>query len=68
MVGAMTGIAGAFAAAQAAAKIWPGGSWVTPQVAAIVGFAVASAAGVLLTGDLVVRPKVPPAAFPHPAK
>jgi hypothetical protein len=68
IVGAMGGVAGAWAAAQLVAKIWPGGLWVTQIAAAILGFGVASAACVLLAGDLAVRPKPPAAAFPHPAK
>jgi len=68
IVGAMGGVAGAFAAAHLAARIWPGGLWVTQIVAAILGFGLASAACVLLGGDLVVRPKPPASTFPHPAK
>lgn len=68
MVGACGGIAGAFAAMHLIAKIMPGGLWITQIVAAILGLGLASAAGVLLAGDLVVRPKPPVAAFPHREK
>lgn len=57
IVGALGGIAGAIAAAHLIGSIWPGGLWVTQIVAAILGYGVASAAWILVAGDLVVRPK-----------
>lgn len=63
------GIAGALLAAHLAGGMLPGAAWVTQMVAAILGFGFASAACVLLVGDLVVRPRVASsAAFPHPPK
>ena len=51
------GILGAFAAVHLVHRIVPGALWVTQIIAAVVAFAVTSAAGVLIAGDLVVRPK-----------
>ncbi len=68
IVGGFVGIAGAIVAAQLATVVSPRGFWVTRMVAAILGYSVISAMCVVLVGDLVVRPKDTPAAFPHPAK
>jgi hypothetical protein len=57
MFAGFCGIVGAFAAVHLVQRIFPGALWVTQVVAAIAAFGVASAAGVLLAGDLVVRPK-----------
>lgn len=68
MVAGFGGILGAMLAMHLAAGLAPGALWVTRIVAAILGFGVASAAGVLLAGDLVVRAKSSSAAFPHATK
>jgi len=68
IVGAMGGVAGAFAAAHLVLGISPGAAWVTQMTAAILGFGLASAVWVLLAGDLVVRPKPHSSTFPHPVK
>ncbi len=51
------GVLGAFAAVHLVCGILSGGLWVLQIVAAIVAFGVASAACVLIAGDLVVRSK-----------
>jgi len=68
VVGALGGLAGAAVAVEALPGIHPGSLWMTRIVAAVLVFGVASAAGVLLAGDLVVRTKGHPATFPHSAK
>lgn len=66
--GAFGGIAGAFAVIHLGRGIFQGKVWVWPIVAAILGYAGASALFVLIAGDLVVRPKPAAASFPHPTK
>jgi len=66
--GAFGGIAGAFVAIHLAEGIFHGKVWVLPVVAAILGYAGASALFVLIVGDLVVRPKTTGASFPQPTK
>jgi len=66
--GAFGGIAGAFIAIYLGQGIFHGRFWVLPVVAAILGYAGASALFVLIAGDLVVRPKPARASFPQPAK
>jgi hypothetical protein len=68
LAGGFGGIAGAIVAAQLAPGVIPEGLWVTRVVAAILGYGVVSAVCVLLAGDLVVRVKVAPTAFPQPAE
>jgi len=51
------GIFGAFAAVHLVHRLLPGALWVTQIIAAVVAFALTSAACVLIVGDLVVRPK-----------
>lgn len=66
--GAFGGIGGALVAVHLGQGIFHGKAWVWPVVAAILGYAGASAVFVLIAGDLVVRPKPAAASFPHPAK
>lgn len=66
--GAFGGIAGAFVALHLGQRIFHGWFWVTPVVAAILGFGFFSALFVLIAGDLVVRTKPAAKSFPHPAK
>jgi hypothetical protein len=66
--GAFGGIAGALAVLYLGHGIFHGRIWVLPVVAAILGYAGASALFVLIAGDLVVRPKPEAASFPHPAR
>ena len=66
--GAFGGIAGGFVALHLGQGILHGRSWLLPVVAAILGYAGASALFVLIAGDLVVRPKPGSASFPHPSK
>jgi hypothetical protein len=66
--GAFGGIAGAFVAIYLGQGFFHGRFWVLPVVAAILGYAGASALFVLIAGDLVVRPKDAGASFPHPTK
>jgi hypothetical protein len=67
-LGRSGGIAGAFVAIRLGQWIFHGQFWVLPIVAAIFGFAGASALFVLIAGDLVVRPKTIGASFPQPTK
>ena len=66
--GAAGGLGGALAAVHLANAFAPGVLWMTRVIAAVVGYGVASAACVLLAGDLVVRPKSSVLSFPHPEK
>jgi hypothetical protein len=66
--GAFGGIAGAFVALHLGQGIFHGGFWMLPVVAAILGYAGASALFVLIAGDLMVGPKTTGASFPQPAK
>ena len=66
--GGFGGLAGAFSAIYLGQGIVHGRFWVLPVVAAILGYAGASALFVLIAGDLVVRPKPARASFPQPAK
>jgi len=59
------GVLGALVAILLTHGSFHGAHWVARVVAAILGFGIASAACVLLAGDLVVRPKTSSAAFPH---
>jgi hypothetical protein len=68
IAGAFGGIAGAIVAAYLAQAVIPEGLWVTRVVAAILGYGVVSVVCVLLAGDLVVRVKDAPTAFPQPAE
>lgn len=68
ILGASGGIAGAFVLLHLSQGIFHGEAWVLPVVAAILGYGVASAAFVLIGGDLVVRRKLAPASFPQPSK
>ena len=62
------GIAGAFWAVHATRGIFPGTYGVSRVVAAILAFGIASAACVLIAGDLVVRPKTSAPTFPQAVK
>jgi hypothetical protein len=66
--GACGGIVGVFVAVYLGQEVFHGRFWVLPIVAAILGYAGASALFVLIAGDLVVRPKPAGASFPHPTK
>jgi hypothetical protein len=66
--GAACGLAGAFIAVHFGDVWLAGAQWVMRVVAAVVGYAVVSAAGVLLAADLAVRPKSSVLSFPHPEK
>ena len=66
--GAFGGIAGGFAALHFSQGILYEWFWAFPVVAAIFGYGSASALFVLIAGDLIVRPKVTEASFPHPKK
>ncbi|HUL34151.1 MAG TPA: hypothetical protein VL128_09740 [Candidatus Eisenbacteria bacterium] len=68
LVGGLAGLAGGIFAAFLVARLFAHGVWVARVVAAILGFGLISAFGVLLAGDLVVRTNESPTAFPHPAK
>src|SRR5689334_19778121 len=61
--GAFGGIAGGLIAVHLGQVIFHGRLWVLPVVAAILGYAGASALFVLIAGDLVVRPKPISASF-----
>jgi hypothetical protein len=62
------GALGAWAAVRLTHGVFYGASWVTCVAAAILAFGVASAAFVLIAGDLVLRPKVITSAFPQEKK
>lgn len=62
------GVLGAWAAVRLTHGIFHGASWVICVVAAIFAFGFASAAFVLIAGDLVVRPKVFTSVFPQNTK
>ena len=66
--GAFGGIAGAFVALHLGQRIFHGWFWMTPVVAAILGFGFFSALFVLIAGDLVVKPQPVAKSFPHPTK
>ena len=68
VVAGFGGIAGGMLGVHLAPMIFPGALWVTRIAAAIFGFGVISAMGVLLAGDLVARPKEEVAGFPHAAR
>lgn len=68
LVGGFGGLAGGTIAACLAPRLFVDGLWAIRIVAALVGFALVSALGVLLAGDLVVRPKLDPVDFPQPVR
>jgi hypothetical protein len=68
ILGAFGGIAGGFAALHFSQGILHERFWALPVVAAIFAYGSASALFVLIAGDLIVRPKVTEASFPHPEK
>jgi hypothetical protein len=66
--GALGGIAGALVALHLGQGVFRGWFWAMPIVTAIFAYGFFSALFVLITGDLVVRPKSAAASFPHLAK
>jgi len=65
VISGFTGITGGMIAVHLTPLIFPGALWVMRVVAGFLGFGMASAVGVWLAGDLVVRPKAEIAGFPH---
>jgi hypothetical protein len=67
-LGAFGGIAGAFVLLYLGQGIFDTWFWAIPIAAAVLAYGFFSALFVLIAGDLVVRPKLAPRGFPHPAK
>jgi hypothetical protein len=66
--GSFAGIAAAFVAVHLIRGIFHPCPWVLPIFTAILTFGLASALGVLIAGDLVVRAKDNSTGFPHHSK
>ena len=65
IVGAFSGLAGAFLAVHLARGIFHWSFWLTPILATFFAFGFMSALGVLIAGDLVVRREPTSTGFPH---
>jgi hypothetical protein len=59
------GVLGALVAIHLTHEMFHGAHWVMRMVTAILAFGIASAVCVLVAGDLVVRPRMTSAGFPH---
>jgi len=68
VMGALCGIFGALLAIYLGGTTFPGEQWAARVLEAGLGYGVFSAAGVLVAGDLTVRPKSSVFSFPHAEK
>jgi len=65
VLASFVGVLAGYVAAQFGRHASETAQWTLPTVAAFVTFGICSALVLLLFSDLVVRPKISPAAFPH---
>ena len=68
VLGALCGISGALLAIYLGGTAFPGEQWAARVVEAVLGYGMFSAAGVLVAGDLTVRPKSSVFSSPHAEK